>query len=231
MRKEFEKWMKDKENKKSGTIQNYSTAINRISQHYSEKESQPIEIYSLKDINKISQIADDYSQAGKYRKFGAEGKAINRNAIATYKRFFQQFIENLPPIGIEKPDDYNFTYEKDLKDALIRQIEELFPDYKIFGKKNEGIEYSINGKRIDLLLENNADSLLLAIELKSGRADYRVFGQIAMYIGLLKNKFPQRNIKGIIIAGEIDSSLKNACAITNSISLKTYKMNLKLEEA
>ena len=81
------------------------------------------------------------------------------------------------------------------------------------------------------MLENNTDSLLLAIELKSGRADYRMFGQIAMYIGLLKKEFPQKNIKGIIIAGEIDSSLKNACAITNRISLKTYKMSLKLEEA
>jgi RecB family endonuclease NucS len=125
----------------------------------------------------------------------------------------------------------NFTYEKDLKSSLCNQISALFPGYKIFGENKEGIEYAIEGKRIDVLLENIATGSLLVIELKSGVADFRVFGQIAVYLGLLKRQFPDRKAEGVIISGEVDDSLRNACLITEAISLKTYKMTLNLENA
>src|SRR5690606_36844451 len=121
----------------------------------------------------------------------------------------------------------NFSYERDLKNSMVLQINELFPEYKIIGETNEGVEYLIGGKRIDILLEKqNGD--LLVIELKSGIADYKVFGQISMYIGLLIDKFPERKIRGFIIAGEIDKSLRNAIKTTDIIGLKTYKMKLEL---
>ncbi len=112
---------------------------------------------------------------------------------------------------------------------MVSQINELFPEYKIIGENNEGVEYLIGGKRIDILLEkHNGD--LLVIELKSGIANYKVFGQISMYIGLLMDKFPERKIKGFIIAGEMDESLRNAIKTTDKIGLKTYKMKLELND-
>ena len=102
--------------------------------------------------------------------------------------------------------------------------------HKIFGSNKEGIEYSIEGKRIDLLLEHKKENKLLVIELKAGIADFKVFGQISMYLGLLDKKYPNKEINGVIIASEIDESLINASQITNRISLKTYKMQLVLEE-
>lgn len=84
---------------------------------------------------------------------------------------------------------------------------------------------------IDVLLEDFSETELLAIELKAGRADFKVFGQISMYIGLLSKQFPNRRINGMIIAGSIDESLKNACSITDKISIKTYRMKLELENA
>lgn len=89
----------------------------------------------------------------------------------------------------------------------------------------------IGGKRIDALLEHKDNQSLLAIELKSGVADFRVFGQMSMYIGLLKQRFPDKDVKGLIISGSIDESLKIACSITNLVSLNTYTMSLELEEA
>ena len=38
--------------------------------------------------------------------------------------------------------------------SFSKLLKFLFPEYQIFGDSIEGIEYSINGKRIDLLLEN-----------------------------------------------------------------------------
>ncbi len=123
----------------------------------------------------------------------------------------------------------NFSYEKDLKNSIVSQINELFPDYKIFGENNEGVEYLIGGKRIDILLEK-LNGELLVIELKSGIANYKVFGQISMYIGLLMDKFPDQKISGFIIAGEMDDTLKNAIRTTDKIGLKTYKMKLELND-
>ena len=62
-------------------------------------------------------------------------------------------------------------------------------------------------------------------------ADYRVFGQISMYIGLLQNQFPEKEITGVIVAGTIHESLMQACEITDKVSLKVYRMSIELEDA
>ncbi len=73
----------------------------------------------------------------------------------------------------------------------------------------------------------------MAIELKAGATDYKTFGQISMYLGLLSKQFPnipKENINGIIIAGEIDRTLKDACLITDRVKLMEYTMKLSLTE-
>ena len=112
---------------------------------------------------------------------------------------------------------------------MCYQVSELFPSYQIFGENNSGIEYSINGRRIDVLLEQENTGNLLAVELKTGVADYKVFGQISMYLGLLQREFPNKSISGVIVAGVIHESLKQACEITVKVDLKTYRMNIELE--
>ena len=99
----------------------------------------------------------------------------------------------------------------------------MFPEYDL-----KGSEYTIGNGRIDLLLENEKE--LLAIELKSGIAFAEVFGQISMYLGLLKQEFSQKEIKGVIIASEIHEGLKYACDTNPLITCKTYKMKLSLQE-
>lgn len=225
-----------------GALNNYPQAINLISQHYSSHSGKYIDIYSIKDLDELKSIVRDYLQSGKYSDFGYEHHGRYRAAIKKYLIFFENninksdFIENemeesdLENESIEQLIEASFTYEKDLQKSLCLDIESLFPDYKIFGNNNEGIEFSIKGKRIDVLLVHKETGDLLAIELKSGVADFKVFGQISMYIGLLKNKFPDLNIKGLIIAGTIDETLSFACSTSNIVSLKTYKMKLQLDD-
>jgi hypothetical protein len=247
MKDKFKRWMEEKDQKKPNTAYSYANSIDKISDHYSEKTGRHINIYHEKDFSLLKKISSDYATDGKFSQFGYEGKGTVRNAIATYIRFLQSVnsgnelmidqdtvIENdnnelLVNDEDLKTNNYNFTYERDLKNALINQSMQLFPGYRIFGENKEGIEYAIEGKRIDLLLENPSDNCLLAIELKSGEADFRVFGQISMYLGLLSKRFPDRISKGIIIAGEIHDTLLNACLITDKIELKIYQMQLTLE--
>lgn len=249
MRNDFQNWMIRKDNKTENTAYQYALSIEKINRHYFEKTMKRIDLYNSNDILLIKGIAAEYGRGGKYSDFGDTGNGTIRNAIATYCRFLDaKRKENTFDVNndtstykeeydevLSKADQLtinnNFTYERDLQNSLIWQVESLFSGYKIFGSNQDGIEYSIGGKRIDLLLENRLENTLLAIELKSGTADFRVFGQISMYIGLLEKQFPNKKVSGIIIAGNIDESLKNACLITDKVILKKYQMQLTLEDA
>jgi len=217
----------------SNSATGYATAINRISDHYSENTGQTVDIYAIRDIEKAGDIAAKYRQDGIYSEFGYRNSGLHRAAIVKYVDYLGNISIEEGPLepDVETLITNVLTYEKDLKSTLSNQISELFPGYKIYGENREGIEYFIDNKRIDLLLEQISSHSLLAIELKSGTADFRVFGQIAMYVGLLKKRFPDRKIEGLIISGEVDESLKQACMVTDSIFLKTYKMTLQLESA
>lgn len=244
----FQNWLKNSELKKDQTAYTYSKAIYRISRHYSEQIGQRIDLYVISDLVKLKEIAALYNKSGKYSKFGDIGNGTNRAAINALCRFMEVHrninmdSENendsalseseSAEMAVDKHESYtitNFSYEKDLKNSIIFQIADLFPDYKIYGDENEGVEYLIEGKRIDILLEKQDNSLLI-IELKSGTADFKVFGQISMYLGLMLDRFPDRMIRGCIIAGEIDSSLRSAVRTSDRIDLMTYTMKLELNK-
>ena len=247
MKTEFTNWMVRFENKSQNTAYQYAQSIDKISRYHSEMTKEYYDLYTSTDLLKIKGIAVEYGIGGKYSDFGNYGNGTVRNAIATYVRFLEKKnigkeINKIDSDDIELMKEtnqalkennlngINFTYERDLQSSLILQAEQLFPSYRIFGQNKEGIEYNIEGKRIDLLLEHKSEDKLLVIELKAGVADFKVFGQISMYLGLLSKKYPEKEINGVIIASEIDESLINATLTTKRITLKTYKMQLMLEE-
>ncbi|MDW5445066.1 endonuclease NucS domain-containing protein [Polaromonas sp. SM01] len=234
MEYQFKEWLIQQG--KPSAAKNYPQAINLVSQHYSNATGQKLNIYEITDQVLISEIAHAYSQSGKYSDYGYEQHSRFRAAINRYAEFFVQYQkpEILTPT-IEEAEaaapETNFAYEKDLQTAICAHISELFPNYRIFGGNSSGIEYSIESKRIDILLEDAKTGDLLAVELKSGTADYRVFGQVSMYMGLLMTKFPERKVSGVIVAGSVDPGLKHACTTTDRIGLKVYRMSVELDDA
>ncbi len=80
--------MKKHENKTQKTAYSYANSINKISNHFSEKTGEKIDIYSLIDIEKIREISNDYSTLGKFSKYGYEGNRTIRSAIAAYLKFY-----------------------------------------------------------------------------------------------------------------------------------------------
>jgi hypothetical protein len=125
---------------------------------------------------------------------------------------------NLPDLAVRE-----FNSEPELQYLVERQAEELFPGYKILG-----VQYQIKTekgiKRIDILLKNELENKLLAIELKKGVARHGVSGQIDMYLNLLDVQFPEMEIEGVIIAGKIDGSLKIATRNKKNVKLKSCKI-------
>jgi len=173
----FKQWLTNTRGLQQATANSYASAINQISEHYSTNTNTQTNIYSVQDQNTISQIAHDYSQAGRFSEFGYEQHSRYRAAISRYSEFFVHHNND----NEEQENDYiedtnekteqistNFSYEKDLQTTLCAQITELFPGYRIFGELNTGVEYSIGGRKIDVLLEEINSDNLLAVELKSG---------------------------------------------------------------
>ena len=229
----FRDWLDKRGN--PGAANSYPKAINLISEHFSRETGESINIYSITDQARVSRIANDYSQSGRFSKFGYEQHGRFRAAIARYSEFFVQSESHerssSPTPDVEAASEASFTHERDLKTTLCAQIAELFPEHQIFGGAALGVEYTIGERRIDVLLEHKSDRSLIVLELKSGIADYKVFGQISMYIGLLLERFPGRKVTGVIVAGSIDQSLKQACTTTDRIKLRIYRMSLELDDA
>ncbi|MDR1389237.1 MAG: hypothetical protein LBJ31_04610 [Treponema sp.] len=88
MRDDFEKWMSTTESKVPGTVSSYASAINRISQHYSNETGRSIDIYQIKDILLIKGICTEYNRGGRFEDFGDENHGLYRAAISTYVRYF-----------------------------------------------------------------------------------------------------------------------------------------------
>ncbi len=233
------------------TIQNRISNCRNVENYEGDLDQHFIKDYGLSLLEKLSySTTEERNNSPAKHKIPINGNIRNgsatlKQAVNLYMSFrkdngidFKEYHNSLPidDALIDDEDiDYiessnNFSYERDLKTSMISQINELFPEHKIYGENNEGVEYLIGGKRIDILLEKNDESLV-AIELKSGIANYKVFGQLSMYLGLLMDKFPEKEIRGCIVAGEIDNTLQSATQTTELITLKTYKMKLELQNA
>ena len=244
----FKNWLKFN-GKPQNTIQNRISNCRNVENYEGDLDQHFINDYGLSLLGKLSySTSDERNNLLSKHRIPIDGNMRNgsatlKQAVNLYMSFrknndvdFKEFENNLPitrELSDDEDFDYivssnNFSYERDLKNSMVLQINELFPKHKIFGENNEGVEYLIEGKKIDILLEKN-DGSLLAIELKSGTANYKVFGQLSMHLGLLMDRFPEKEIRGCIIAGEIDNTLKSATKTTDLINLKTYKMKLELQ--
>jgi len=237
----FTKWFKPKMPK---SYKNWDTRLDEIKEAYMTSfgnnvfeinDNMEISINEIKaNIEKRNDVTNKTFAEFSKRMSNGIPQAILSTWLIAFLRDYSYISEN-EIIENETTEDKNenkntFSLEKDLENSLISQYEELFPEYKIYGNNGEGIQYSIGGKRIDLLLEHKSKNQILAIELKAGIAKYDVFGQISMYIGLLMEKFNDKIINGIIIASGIDNSLKKAALTNKNIKLIEYKMELSLTE-
>jgi site-specific recombinase XerD len=87
LEQKFHKYMINK-NMSINTANSYKSSINSISKDYSKKTNQNIDIYQILEQGTINEIAQKYSQEGKYAIAGNNGRATWRNAIAKYSKFF-----------------------------------------------------------------------------------------------------------------------------------------------
>ncbi len=85
---------------------------------------------------------------------------------------------------------------------------------------------------IDFLCTDKSTGDLVVIELKRGKTSDATVGQLLRYMGWVKQNLlkPGQQIRGIIIAQEVDDALKYAVSELKNVSVLTYKVDFKLSE-
>ncbi len=223
MRDKFKEYLA-KQGKTQNTISSYVAGINHLSKDHG------IDIFTISNSDEVQKVRSMYDLRGSKRTVGDYGRGTARCAMIQYENLINDkgssehlsakcLVDDVESVNINR----TFTYERDLHNTLEAQVPELFPGYELIGS-----EYSVGGVRLDLLLEKGDQ--LLVVELKAGVAKYEVFGQISMYMGLIKAENPNHEVYGMVVASEIHQGLMAACSTNPRIRCKTYSMQLHLED-
>ena len=130
-----------------------------------------------------------------------------------------------------------FALEKYLEDFIVNNWEKVD-----FGEKlelytdkdgNIGKQYFTEDVGyIDILAKDEEDNFVV-IELKKGRTNDEVIGQVLRYIGWVRRNLTQRkeDVRGLIIVGERDVKFEYALQeISNKVHVKIYKVSFRLED-
>jgi hypothetical protein len=93
-----------------------------------------------------------------------------------------------------------------------------------------GHQYSTPVGRLDFLCRDLANGALVAIELKRGRPTDQVVGQLARYMGWLRQHLakPGQTVDGIIVAHDIDPKLQYAAAAVPGATVMAYEIAFRL---
>ncbi|HCC67929.1 TPA: hypothetical protein DEP90_01790, partial [Patescibacteria group bacterium] len=141
---------------------------------------------------------------------------------------------------IEKDIDEDFSQkfylERYLEEFLVSNWEninledglEIFED----DDGNFGQQYYTSDVGYIDILARDKNGNFVVIELKKGRKNDEVVGQVLRYMGWVKNHLAKNNenVRGLIIVGEKDPKLEYALEmVKDKVSLKLYSINFKLK--
>lgn len=128
--------------------------------------------------------------------------------------------------------DTSLTLERDMERSLLRDLGQLEAGLKLYdGNGISGNQFDTGTVgRLDILAADAKGSLVV-IELKAGRADDRVCGQILRYIGWVKeNLGVNRSVRGIVVANDFSESLRFAAKAMPGVALKRYEVRFEFTD-
>lgn len=83
---------------------------------------------------------------------------------------------------------------------------------------------------IDILAKDKQTGSYVVIELKRNQTSDDTVGQLARYMGWVKENKKDKGVKGVIIAGQYDKKLDYAREMIPNIEVFIYQVDFKLSE-
>ncbi len=146
------------------------------------------------------------------------------------KQQYEDFLSSgqpLEPDEQEPVSEQEFAYEADLRDFLAEHLNVIEPGLGLYqDEKGKGVEYPVEGGRIDILAKERGGRLVV-IELKVSRGRNPTIGQLLYYMGWVdKNLSGGDKSRGIIVAKEISDDLCLACQRVPDVALYKYVLSV-----
>jgi hypothetical protein len=120
----------------------------------------------------------------------------------------------------------SFSLERDLERSLLSNLAQLEPSLRLYQEKDVSGQQLDTGEvgRLDLLCIDQNDDLVV-IELKAGRVNEKICGQILRYMGWVGDNLAHgRKVLGIVVASEFTESFRYAAKAMSNVMLKKYEV-------
>lgn len=243
MRDDYKAWLKT-QNYADNTQVAQVYRVLKVEQSYGDLE----EIYSQ---GKLSEVIAELSystadeRAGKINpsRIIFDGNIRNnlasyRNAVSRYALFLSgqdatESLANESPISSftqqseksETSEKQRLSLERDMQAALRTKIGLLEPGLTII---DDGAERAVQSGFVDILCRD-ASGAVVVVELKAGKTDARVIGQVLGYMGDILVEDEEQHVRGIIVAHEFDQRTRSATKAVGNLSLVRYAISFTFE--
>ena len=127
-----------------------------------------------------------------------------------------------------------FYMEKQLEDFIVENWEstqlgkELDLIYEEGSLKSQQFRTDIGP--IDILAKDKKSGEFVVIELKKNQSSDDTVGQILRYMGWVKEKLSDTNVRGIVVAGKYDERLDYARKMIPGLEVFIYEVQFNLKE-
>ncbi len=155
--------------------------------------------------------------------------------LTTILNYYQKTILSEPMTKIAATQSQGLFYmEKQLEDFIIHNWDstELGKRFDLIIEEGDLLsqQYRTDIGPIDILVRNKLTKNHVVIELKKNQTSDDTVGQVARYMGWIRENKNDPDVMGIIIAGEYDKKLDYALKAVPNVEVYLYKVDFKLKE-
>ena len=215
-----------------------------VSETAAYKETWPEEI--LDDFSEIAQVLGKVPRYGNsliFKRYEVENQKLNTSAQQLDQDLAEMIVFYSQATNTDLKDTNSllhqsmFHVEKQLEDFLVQNwphtsladnLDLIFEDGELKSQ-----QYPTSVGLIDILAKNRCNQAHTVIELKKGQTSDDTVGQIARYMGWVKDNLSDPKVEGLIIARGIDDKLRyaiNGLGSDHRISLWTYNIDFRLDQ-
>ncbi len=157
-----------------------------------------------------------------------------KSDLETILEYYKKAVSLAPSVITSADSQGIFYMEKQLEDFIIQNWDktELGKKFDLIIEEGELIsqQYKTDIGPIDILARDKQTKSYVVIELKKNQTSDDTIGQVARYMGWIRDSKHDDGVKGIIIAGSYDKKLNYALKVMNNVEVFLYEVDFKLKE-